>query len=188
MTFRARRRKNRNRREIFLWLVTLAAAGLTAACVLIFVGERTKVIGSSMEPKLHDGDQVILDKITYRFQKPKRFEIVVFPGPEGRKKLYVKRIIGLPGETVKISDGKVYINGQEIAADYAKDHMTPNGNMKKELTLDKDEYFVMGDNRNNSRDSRYLEVGPVKRSEIIGRVVFRIYPWKQAGTINKDEL
>lgn len=188
MSFRARRRKNRNQRELLLWMFTLLAAGMTAACILIFIGERTKVIGSSMEPKLQDGNQVILDKITYRFQKPKRFEIVVFPGPEGEKQFYVKRIIGLPGETVEITRGKVYINGQEISVDYAKDHITPNGDLTKAVVLGKDEYFVMGDNRNNSRDSRYLEVGPVKRSEIIGRVIFRIYPWKQAGRINKDEL
>ena len=188
MSFRARRRKNRDRRELFLWLITLIAAGLTAAGVLIFVGERTKVIGISMEPRLHDGDQVILDKMTYHFQDPQRFEIVVFPGPEGRKRLYVKRVIGLPGEKVEISEGKVYINGEAIAFDYAKDHITLEGDMTEAVTLEKDEYFVMGDNRNNSQDSRYPEIGPVKRNEIIGRVVFRIYPWKQAGIINKDEL
>lgn len=186
MSFRVRRRKNRDRRELFLWLVTFAMAAIVAAGVIIFVGERTKITGSSMEPVLSDGDQVILDKLTYRFKAPERFDIVVFPGPGDQKRLFVKRIIGLPGEIIRIANGVVYINDREISWDYAKDYYTHQGTMTKTVKLGKDDYFVLGDNRENSLDSRYKEVGSVRRDEIIGRVIFRIYPWKQAGRIQKE--
>ena len=91
-------------------------------------------------------------------------------------------MIALPGETVKISKGKVYVNNKE-GKDYSKDHTTDPCELKSELHLKSDEYFVLGDNRDNSNDSRYKEVGTVKRAEITGRVVFRFYPWKSAGVI-----
>ena len=120
-----------------------------------------------MEPHLHDHDQVFLDKLTYRFRDPKRYEIIVFPGP---------------GETVKITKGKVYVNDKEVK-DYSKDHTTDSCELKGKFHLSSDEYFVLGDNRDNSNDSRYKEVGPVKRSKITGRIIFRFYPWKNAGVI-----
>ena len=91
-------------------------------------------------------------------------------------------VIALPGETVKIAKGKVYVNNKEVK-DYSKDHTTDPCELKSELHLKSDEYFVLGDNRDNSNDSRYKEVGPVKRSKITGRIIFRFYPWKNAGVI-----
>lgn len=163
-------------------LFTALIAAAFAFVLITYVGERTKVSGHSMEPYLHDRDQVLLDKLTYRFRDPKRYEIIVFPGPEGGDQFFVKRVIALPGETVKIAKGKVYVNDQEVK-DYSKDHTTDPCELKTELHLSSDEYFVLGDNRDNSNDSRYKEVGPVKRSKIIGRIVFRFYPWKSAGLI-----
>ena len=133
-----------------------------------------------MEPHLHDQDQVLLDKLTYRFRDPKRYEIIVFPGPEGGDQFFVKRVIALPGETVKITKGKVYVNDKEVK-DYSKDHTTDSCELKGKFHLSSDEYFVLGDNRDNSNDSRYEDVGPVKRSKITGRIIFRFYPWKNAG-------
>ena len=182
MSFRERKRKNRVIRLLYQWVLTIVLAIGLAAVILIFVGERTRVSGYSMEPHLHDGDQVILDKLTYRFRDPKRYEVVVFPGPGGKNRFFVKRIIGLPGETVKITHGSVYVNGKKVK-DYSKDHLTESGDMTKPVRLKEDEYFVLGDNRNNSEDSRYKNVGPVKRSELKGRIVFRIYPWEDAGLL-----
>lgn len=163
-------------------LATILIAIIFAFVLVTYVGERTKVSGHSMEPHLHDRDQVLLDKLTYRLRDPKRYEIIVFPGPEGGNQFFVKRVIALPGETVKITKGKVYVNQKEVK-DYSKDHTTDPCELKKELHLSSDEYFVLGDNRDNSNDSRYKEVGPIKRSEIIGRVVFRFYPFDTAGVI-----
>ena len=89
----------------------------------------------------------------------------------------------MPGETVEIRSGTVYINGRMISRDYSKDHMTFTVNEKGSITLKKDEYFVLGDNRNNSMDSRDIRVGPINRKEIQGRVVFRLFPLKDAGRI-----
>ena len=109
-------------------------------------------------------------------------EIIVFPGPEGGDQFFVKRVIALPGETVKITKGKVYVNDKEVK-DYSKDHTTDSCELKGKFHLSSDEYFVLGDNRDNSNDSRYEDVGPVKRSKITGRIIFRFYPWKNAGVI-----
>lgn len=163
-------------------LGTVLIAIALSFVLITYVGERTKVSGHSMEPHLHDQDQVLLDKFTYRIRDPQRYEIIVFPGPEGKDQFFVKRVIALPGETVKITKGKVYVNNKEIK-DYSKDHTTDPCELTTELHLSSDEYFVLGDNRDNSNDSRYKEVGPVKRSKIIGRIIFRFYPWKSAGVI-----
>lgn len=185
MSFRERRRKNRNKRTIYQWMLTVVMAVGFAAVILTFVGERTRVSGFSMEPYLHDGDQVVLDKLTYRFRSPKRYEIVVFPGPGDGTRFFVKRIIGLPGETVEIVRGHVYVNGKKVT-DYSKDHRTGRGDLTGPVHLKEDEYFVLGDNRNNSEDSRYYEVGPVTRRELKGRIIFRLYPWKNAGLLKEQ--
>ena len=169
-------------RNILRVLTTILIAVGLAFILITYVGERTKVSGHSMEPNLHDQDQVLLDKLTYKFRNPERYEIIVFPGPEREGQLFVKRVIALPGETVRITNGKVYVNNKEVK-DYSKDHTTDPCELKTTMHLSRDEYFVLGDNRDNSNDSRYKEVGPVKRSKIIGRIIFRFYPWKKTGVI-----
>ena len=156
-------------------LITIAFAFL----MITYVGERS---GHSMEPQLHDQDQVLLDKLTYRFRNPKRYEIIVFPGPEGGDQFFVKRVIALPGETVKIAKGKVYVNNKEVK-DYSKDHTTDPCELKSELHLKSDEYFVLGDNRNNSADSREPSVGNIQKKDILGRAWLRIWPFDQFGLL-----
>ena len=145
-------------------------------CVIRFVGQRTIVIGDSMNPTLQDGENLITDKITYRFKDPKRFDIIVFPQKVNTSKLLIKRIIGMPGETVEIKDGRVYINGYELNETYGNEVMKDGGLASNAITLGKDEYFVLGDNRNNSQDSRFASVGNIQRSDIIGRAWLRIWP------------
>ena len=123
--------------------------------VVTYVGQRTKVIGSSMSPTLTDGDNLIVDKISYRFHDPERFDIVVFPFRYADKTYYIKRIIGLPGETVYIDEeGNIYIDGEVLNEHFGKEVIQDPGRAYEPVKLGTDEYFVLGDNRNNSSDSR----------------------------------
>lgn len=152
--------------------------------LITFVGQRTSVSGSSMEPTLSNNDQLILDKISYRFSEPQRFDIIVFPFQYAEKTFYVKRIIGLPGETVQIDlQGNIYINGQILNEDYGKETINFAGLAVEPITLGDDEYFVMGDNRNNSSDSRDPSVGNIRRSNIIGKAWVRIWPLNKFGVL-----
>ena len=121
--------------------------------VITFVGQRTEVEGASMENTLHNGDNLIVDKLSYRFRDPERFDIIVFPFQYQANTYYIKRIIGLPGETVQImEDGSIYINGEKMEESYGREVIQPEtiGRAAEPIVLGEDEYFVMGDNRNNS--------------------------------------
>ena len=146
-----------------------------------FIGTHTVVEGTSMETTLHDADNLIINKIGYRFHDPKRYDIVVFPFDD--ETYYIKRIIGLPNETVQIVNGKICINGKMIKEDYGLEPIDNPGNAVEPITLGADEYFVLGDNRNQSKDSRSGEVGVIKREKIIGKAVFRFYPFDSFGKI-----
>lgn len=152
--------------------------------VIHFVGQRTQVLGSSMEPKLSSKDNLIVDKISYRFHDPERFDIIVFPFRYEDNTYYIKRIIGLPGETVRIDEeGNILINGEVLSENYGKEVIESPGRAYEEIELGDDEYFVMGDNRNNSTDSRDPSVGNIRREEIIGRAWLRIWPLDKFGLI-----
>lgn len=152
--------------------------------VIHFVGQRTQVQGSSMEPKLSNEDNLIVDKISYRFHDPERFDIVVFPFRYEENIFYIKRVIGLPGETVRIDEkGNILINGEILEENYGKEVIQSPGRAYEDIVLADDEYFLMGDNRNNSTDSRDPSVGNVRRDEIVGRAWLRIWPLDQVGFI-----
>ena len=152
--------------------------------VVTYVGQRTKVSGSSMEPMLSDGDNLIVDKISYRFSEPKRFDVIVFPFRFEENTYYIKRIIGLPGETVYIDEeGNIYIDGQLLEENYGKEVITDPGRAYEPILLGEDEYFVMGDNRNNSSDSRDPVVGNIHRDEFIGKAWMRIWPFEKMGIL-----
>ena len=152
--------------------------------VITFVGQRTEVNGSSMEPTLSNNDNLIVDKISYRFKDPQRFDIIVFPFQYDENVYYIKRIIGLPGETVQIgTDGTIYIDGQVLEEGYGKEVMLSPGRAGEPITLGEDEYFVLGDNRNNSEDSRYASIGNVKKEDIAGKVWFQTYPRNSMGRV-----
>ncbi len=133
------------------------------------------------------GDNLIVDKISYRFREPERYEIIVFPYQYKENTYYIKRIIGLPGETVQIIDGEVYINGELLADEhYGKEVMLDPGIAAESITLGDDEYFVLGDNRNHSSDSRDPSVGVLHRKDLIGRAWVRIWPFSDIGFIRHD--
>ena len=161
----------------------IAAVLLISFLIVRFVGQRTEVIGSSMVPTLQDGNQLITDKISYRFGDPERFDIIVFPH-EPDHEFYIKRIIGMPGETVEIGeDGTIYINGEVLEENYGYGETHPQEIEGEKIVLSEDEYFVMGDNREVSLDSRYAEVGNIPRSIIIGRAWLRLYPFDEFGLL-----
>ena len=154
--------------------------------VVTYVGQRTKVSGASMEPTLSDGDNLLVDKISYRFSEPERFDIIVFPYQYKENTYYIKRIIGMPGETVRIDEeGIIYINGEELVESYGREVIRADrlGVAAEGVTLADNEYFVLGDNRNASSDSRDASVGNIKREDIIGRAWVRIYPFDKIGFI-----
>lgn len=178
---------NRKLKEVLSTSIYILVVLILTYCVVTFVGQRTEVIGSSMEPTLSDGDNLIVDKITYRMGEPKRFDIVVFPYQYTKGTYYIKRIIGLPGETVQIDEaGRIYINGEVLSEHYGKETMTDPGLAGKGVTLADDEYFVLGDNRNDSSDSRFVSVGSIKREQIVGRAWVRMYPFDKLGILKHE--
>lgn len=156
---------------------------LLSFLIIKFVGQRTVVIGPSMMPTLEDGNNLIIDKISYRFHEPERFDIVIFPFRNNSGNTYIKRVIGLPGETVRIdTDGVIYINDEVLQESYGREIIQNPGNALEGVTLKEGEYYVLGDNRNDSEDSRF-SVGVVYRREIVGRAVFRIWPFAEMGPV-----
>ena len=170
-------------REALGWIIYILVVVCATYLIVTYVGQRTKVSGDSMQATLQDGDNLIVDKISYRFRDPKRFEIIVFPYRYAEDTYYIKRIIGLPGETVQIIDGYVYINGEQLDENYGLEVMNSAGNAASPITLGEDEYFVLGDNRNRSADSRESSVGVLHRDELIGRAWVRIWPLKSIGVV-----
>lgn len=151
--------------------------------------QRTVVNGSSMQDTLHTGESLLVEKVSYHFGGPGRYDIVVFY-PHGRaqaeeqkeEEYYVKRVFGLPGETIQIKGNEIYINNEVIPDEYAKNGVMDTAGIAEEpITLGEDEYFVLGDNRQVSKDSREPEVGPVKKENIAGHVILRIWPLSTFG-------
>lgn len=169
-------------KELLSLIIYIGIVVLICYFILNFVGCRSKVDGSSMNPTLENGDNLWIDKLSYTFGDPKRFDVIIFKYDD--ESTFVKRIIGLPGETVRIDEnGNIFVNGKLLKENYGKETMLNNGRAGSEVYLGSDEYFVLGDNRNNSRDSRWADVGNVSREDIIGKAVLRIYPFKSFGFI-----
>lgn len=145
-----------------------------AFALTYFVGMRTSVVGDSMEPALYNGQEILINRFTYKLSSPKRGDVIVFL-PNGNQKThyYVKRVIALPGETVQIIGGKVYIDGIVLDEDENFDTIIDPGIAGNEITLGADEYFVLGDNRNSGEDSRSGNIGAINKSNIIGQAWYR---------------
>ncbi|NLM41622.1 MAG: signal peptidase I [Firmicutes bacterium] len=152
---------------------TIVSAVLIAAFIMIFIARAYTVNGDSMLPTLHHGERLLVDKISYRFIEPSRGEIIVFKNPSNPSEQFVKRVIGLPGDKVAISQGVVYINDQPIEEDYI---LAPPRIGFAPQIVPEGTYFVLGDNRNNSEDSRFSRVGFLPKELIIGRAIWRYWP------------
>ena len=157
---------------------------LAAFLVRSFIAQPFVVQGRSMEPTFQHQDYLVVDKVKYRLDKPERGDIIVFKSPEDMTQNYIKRIVGLPGETVKIEDNTVSINGTRLEEDYLPDALfdeSRNGTFFLEETLGEHEYFMMGDNRDHSSDSRRW--GPLPEDNIVGRALITVYPFDDFGLI-----
>ena len=168
------------------FLIDVVIAVLLAALVLYFI-RPTIVKQSSMEDTLHENDYMIMARLAYKNHEPQRGDIVIFQSSlidydSGDEKLLIKRVIGLPGDEISIIDDQLYINGDIYEEDYLKDGYTPANDVPYEgesVTVPEGSYFVMGDNRVNSVDSRSSEVGMVQADQIKGKVILRLFPFNK---------
>lgn len=162
------------------YVEAVAVAVALAGLIIVFVAQSFLVQGASMEPSLSHGERVLVDKITYRFRDPQRGEIVVFQYPADPRRKFIKRVIGVPGDVVYIRGGTVFVNGVPLREDYI---LGPTYGEFPPTRIREDHYFVLGDNRNNSDDSRFADVGPVPRRLIVGRAVLTYWPPGEVGMI-----
>lgn len=175
LTFYKRRKKISTAviREIFSWVFGIFAAVFIAVAVNFFFGMTTNVVGVAMEPTLYNGQQIFIDRFLYTFSAPKKGHVVIFlPNGNENAHYYVKRVAAVPGDTVKIQDGVLYVNG--IQSEWFSQKILDPGIAENEFTLSGGEYFCVGDNPNNSEDSRSANIGPVKEANIIGRAWMRL--------------
>ena len=170
-------------REILSTSVYILTVLLITYLIIKYVGVRTEVIGPSMQPTLHSEDNLIVEKLSYRFGDPERFDVIVFPFQYAERTYYIKRIIGLPGETVQIDDeGTIWIKKagsaefEMLEESYGKEVIKNPGLASEPIYLGQNEYFVLGDNRNDSSDSRDPSVGNIYRKDIIGKAWLRFWP------------
>ncbi len=170
--------------ENILWL---AAVFIAVQLITHFVGVPSVVDGASMEPYFHDGEYLWVDKIEYYFSEPERYDVIIFPVNNGGTEThYIKRIIALPGETVYIDEeGGIFINDEKLPDIYGKELIHANNRHLAEnpITLGETEYFVLGDNRNHSSDSRFESVGNIEKDRIVGKVAIRFWPFDKWGII-----
>ncbi|WP_010269634.1 signal peptidase I [Paenibacillus senegalensis] len=174
--------------EIWEWAKALVIAAVLVLLIRWFIFTPFIVDGPSMQPNFHSGERLIVNKILYTFREPQRGEVIVFHAPQGRD--YIKRVIALPGETIKIQDNQVYINGEELEEEYIREAVEAalqNGYSYNsdfaELTVPEGHVFVMGDNRVNSQDSREPSVGPVPFDKVVGRADVIFWPLPQISIV-----
>ncbi len=166
-------------------LETVVSAVLIAAFIMIFIARAYTVNGDSMLPTLQHGERLLVDKISYRFVEPSRGEIIVFKNPADTSEQFVKRVIGLPGDKVAISQGVVYVNDQPIEENYT---FAPARIGFSPQIVPEGTYFVLGDNRNNSEDSRFSRVGFLPRNLIVGRAIWRYWPLTQVDILFRPNV
>ena len=160
-------------------LETILPAILIAVLINVFVGQATRVDGQSMEPGLHTDQRLVVEKVTYRFHGPQRYDIVVLELPSQSDELLIKRVVGLPGERVEIRDGHVYIDGVPLSEPYLTQETRPG--RKNDIIIPPLHVFVLGDNRNHSNDSRSF--GPVPIDNIVGRAWVSYWPLEDVGLV-----
>lgn len=172
-------------KDIFEMIVGSMIVIFLAFVIVFSVGMKTSVVGDSMEPMLYNGQEILMNRVIYRLSSPKRGDVVVFlPNGNQNSHYYVKRVVALPGETIQILDGDVYVDGIPLDEDESFDKIIDAGIAENELKLAADEFFVMGDNRNSSEDSRSGNIGAVKKDNIVGKAWFKLATeWEIMGLI-----
>ncbi len=181
---RKKRKKEKTLGQIIRgWLLFILLLLALISVGLRFAGQSLQAEDNSMYPAVSQGDRVYISRLWYVLSSPKRYDVVVIEDPNQEDIYYIKRVIGLPGETVQIMDGCVYVNGRQLTDDISSEMIEQAGLAGSAITLGEDSYFVLGDNRNNSIDSREPTIGNVKSSEIIGKALFVGSPLKHAGLL-----
>ena len=175
-------------KSVLLWIVEIIAVLVLGVYLAVGFGKTTVMQEGSMDPTLNAGDTLLINRTAYRFSSPKRGDIIVFKLSDDQKaSTHIKRIVGLPGETIQIKEGQILIDG-EIYQEKQVFPMIQNAGMAdRKITLKKDEYFVLGDNRNNSEDSRFVDMGNIKEKNIIGKLWFVISPKDRFGFISDGD-
>lgn len=168
-------------RQVICWIVDIVVVISLAWFVGYGFGTQVRVMGQSMAPRLRGDDVVLMDRLTYDFKDPARFDIVVFEREDHKSN--VKRVIGLPGEVVQVIDGLIYIDGKPLLAGQGLDEVVLAGIAENPVTLGEDEYFLLGDNRDQSEDSRFVNIGNVKRDQIQGKIWLRLLPLVDIGLV-----
>lgn len=169
------------RRSVAEFFEALGLAAVAAVLIIGFVAQSFLVLGQSMEPSLHHGERLLVDKLSYRFREPERGEVIVFRVAGSSPRKLVKRVIGLPGDIIEFRDGQVILNGQPLSEPYASG---PTVGPRQAQVVPPGRYFVLGDNRGHSEDSRFEEVGFVSRRAIIGRALWVYWPPQRAGPVS----
>lgn len=165
------------------WAVDVIVVVMLALFFAFVVADKEKVDGNSMSPVLESSDEVLVNKLSYGIVSPSRFDVIAFNVGED---IYVKRVLGLPGEKIEITNGEIYINGKVLEFTNDKDYIVSPGLAQEEIVLGNNEFFVMGDNWNNSDDSRFSYIGNVNRKDIIGKVWFVLSPFSNLGFISDN--
>lgn len=160
---------------------TILTAAALATLILLFVARAFTVDGPSMQPTLQSGERLLIDKISYYFREPSYGDVIVFRYPADPSQYYIKRVVGLPGDVISIARGMLFVNGQPIVEEYING---PTFGTFGPYTVPEGHYFVLGDNRNNSEDSRSARVGPIPRELIVGRAAVRYWPLPRTGFID----
>ena len=156
-----------------IWAIKIGLVCLLAFVFVWFFGKQVSVVGDSMKPELQNGDVVMVNRVIYNATPPKRGDVIVFkPKGNANAHYYMKRVIALPGETIEILENNIYINGEKLEEKYETTAIDDLGMLKGKVTLGEDEYFVLGDDRENSEDSRHADVGNVQRRYIYGKAWF----------------
>ena len=181
----AAKEKDSTAKELFQWLIAILAAVAIALFVDNFLIVNAQIPSGSMENTIMTGDRVVGNRLSYLTKDPERYDVIIFKYPDDESQLFIKRIIGLPGETVEIRDGHIYIDGSSEPLEDVETKEYMIGNYGP-YTVPEGCYFVMGDNRNNSQDSRVSDVGAIHRDELMGRAWIRIWPLDQFGVIKHE--
>ena len=177
LNFSKKHRKFNMRRfkYVMTWVWQIALAIIVAIVIVNMFGTRTNVVGQAMAENLTSGDEVLINKLTYAITNPKAGDVIVFlPNGNDKSHYYIRRVVGVPGDTIQIVGGILYVNGNSYNELTTVASMEEAGIAESEILLGEDEYFVLGDNRNNSEDSRYANIGNVKKEYIIGKAWFYI--------------
>lgn len=176
--------------ELREYIEALLISVVLAFFIITFIAQSFLVDGSSMEPSFHDGQRLMVEKITYRLSQPTRGDVVVFKYPGNTKRKFIKRVIGLPGDEILIKNGFLYINGQQMEENYINGptYGTYSAPSYGPVIVPQDGYFVLGDNRRNSDDSRYPDVGFVPKQNLVGRALFSYWPLRDVGLIKKPTV